>query len=499
MPVPRSSEARNASSAVPADASWDHLDRLEARARMLEPGPDVRRDWTEQVIAQAERFLTRLADAPTYVPRGPDDPSRAVADVPLAEEGLPLDTLLRTLETADVPGINPASGGHLGYIPGGGLFPSALADLLADVENRYSGIFYAGPSAVRIENRMIRWMCELVGYPQGAWGDLTSGGSIANLTAIVAARQAAGLRGADLERAVVYRTPQTHHCVTKALRIAGLGDAPVREIALDAQWRMDIGALETAIRTDRAQGLRPFLIVASAGTTDTGAVDPLGPVAEVAEREGLWLHVDAAYGGFFALVDRLRPLFADLRRADSVVLDPHKGLFLPYGSGAVLVRRGAALRDAFGYEAAYMRDAADEPEEPSPAHHSPELTRPFRGLRMWLPLHLFGVGPFRAALEEKLELARYFHARVRELPDMEVGPPPTLSVVCFRWAPPGRDPDEATRALTDALHADGRVFLSSTRIDGALWLRCAVLSFRTHRRQIDQALELIATARARLA
>ncbi|MEZ4415325.1 MAG: aminotransferase class I/II-fold pyridoxal phosphate-dependent enzyme [Gemmatimonadota bacterium] len=471
--------------------SWAHLAHLEDEARALEPGPNERAGWTEAVVAHAERFLAELDDAPTFVSTPQPDPSLEVNALPFTEEGTALQAVLDVLRRADRPGINPASGGHLGYIPGGGLFPSALADFLADIENRYSGIAYAGPSATRIENRLIRWMCDLVGYSGEAWGDLTSGGSIANLSAVVAAREAAALRGADLERAVIYRTTQTHHCVEKALRIAGLGQAPRRSVPLDQRWRMDVRALTRMIHEDRARGLRPFLVVASAGTTDTGAIDPLADLATLAEREALWLHVDAAYGGFFLLVDGLRERFAGLERADSIVLDPHKGLFLPYGSGALVVRQGRTLREAFAYEAAYMRDAEEAEAEPSPAQYSPELTRPFRGLRMWLPLQVFGLAPFRAALAEKLALARYFHDRVQEIPGIEVAGPPALSVCCFRHAPEGGDADEATRRLTRALHADGRVFFSSTIIDGDVWLRCAVLSFRTHRRHLDLGLEMI--------
>ena len=464
----------------------------------LEPGAGRRGEWAQAVLGFGEQFLESLSAAPTFVPMSDPDPTTTVESFGIGEHGRPLESLLAVMPEADRPGINPASGGHIGYIPGGGLYPSALADYLADVTNRYSGVVFASPSATRIENQMIRWMRDLVGYPESAWGDLTSGGSIANLSAIVTARSAKGIRARDLEQSVIYLSEQTHHCVGKALRIAGFGDSPIRKVPLDASWAMDVASLRRMISEDRAAGLSPFLVVASAGTTDTGAVDPLDGLADVAEAEDLWLHVDAAYGGFFVLVEELREQFAGLGRCDSIVLDPHKGLFLPYGSGALLVRDGKALREAFSYDAAYLRDAEGGVPEPSPADYSPELTRPFRGLRMWLPLHLFGLAPFRAALQEKRALTQYFHRRVQDIPAMEVGAPPALSVSCFRWAPPGRDANEATRTLTDALHADGRVFMSSTTIDGDVWLRCAVLCFRTHRRHIDLALQMIREAIARL-
>ncbi len=470
------------------------LAQLEASARRLEPEGPMRQEWAESVLAFGESFLEGLEEAPTFVAMTDPDPTVTVEQFGLSETGHDLRTLLAAMPAADRVGINPASGGHIGYIPGGGLYPSALADYLADITNRYSGVAFAGPSAARAENQMIRWMRDLVGYPQTAWGDLTSGGSIANLTAIVTARTAGQVRSADLDQCVIYQSEQTHHCVAKALRIAGFGDSPVRHVPLDGSWAIDVRALADLIARDRGEGLRPFMVVASAGTTDTGAVDPLGPLADLAAAEGLWLHVDAAYGGFFLLVEEMRTLFSDLHRADSVVLDPHKGLFLPYGSGAVLVRDGRALENAFSYDAAYLRDAAGDPAVPSPANFSPELTRPYRGLRMWLPLHLFGLAPFRDALREKLALTRYFHTRVQDIEDIEVGVEPVLSVSCFRWSPPGRDPSEATRALTEALHRDGRVFFSSTTLRGEVWLRCAVLCFRTHRRHIDVALDMIGKA-----
>ena len=248
-----------------------------------------------------------------------------------------------------------------------------------------------------------------------------------------------------------------------------------------------------AIAEDRALGLRPWLVIAAAGTTDTGAVDPLDAIAAVAEREGCWFHVDAAYGGFFLLTDEGRAALRGIERSDSVVLDPHKTLFLPYGSGIVVVRDGARLAAAHEYTGNYMQDALREPGEISPADLSPELSKHFRALRMWLPLVLLGTGPFRAALEEKLLLARYFREEIAAA-GFEVGPPPDLSIVTYRWAPPGMTLDAANRvnqAIVDGARRDGRVFLSSTMLDGRFTLRMAAVSFRTHRRTIDLAVRVL--------
>jgi glutamate/tyrosine decarboxylase-like PLP-dependent enzyme len=343
-----------------------------------------------------------------------------------------------------------------------------------------------------MENMLLEWMQDLVGYPrETAAGNLTSGGSIGNLVGIVAARDACGIRSRDVETTAVYSTDQVHHSVQKALRIAGLGEAVMRSVPLDPGYRMRVDALETMIAEDRKRKLRPFLVVASAGTTDTGVVDPIEEIAQVCEREGLWLHVDAAYGGFFLLCEEGRKAVGRLDGSHSIVMDPHKTLFLPYGSGAVLVRDRSALLASHHYSAHYMQDALRSRDELSPADLSPELTKHFRGLRLWLPLLLHGLAPFRAALEEKLLLARYFHERLSEHPGFEVGPYPELSVVIFRYLPKAGDADALNRRLVEAVQRDGRVFLSSTILDGRFTLRCAVASFRTHLDTIDLALEVL--------
>jgi aromatic-L-amino-acid/L-tryptophan decarboxylase len=252
-------------------------------------------------------------------------------------------------------------------------------------------------------------------------------------------------------------------------------------------------ALEQVITADRANGLKPWLIIAAAGTTDTGAVDPLDAIASIAERERCWFHVDAAYGGFFLLTERGRAMLKGIERSDSVILDPHKSLFLPWGAGMVLTRDVKPLAIAHSYAGNYMQDAMREPGEISPADVSAELTKPFRALRMWLPLMLVGVKPFRAALEEKLLLTRYFYEEIQAL-GFEVGPEPDLSIVTFRWAPAGASVERANelnQRIVDGARKDGRVFFSSTMLDGRYTIRMAALGFRTHRRTIDLALRVL--------
>lgn len=469
----------------------DALAQQESIAKSLEPDAAARATMNSGVLAYAETFLNALNSSKGYEMQ---DTSGELYNLEFGDTGHGLEDILSVLrQSVDTPGINPASGGHLGYIPGGGIYPSALADFLADVTNRYAGVYFANPGAVRMENLLVRWMSDMVGYPGSALGTLTSGGSIANLIAFTTARDALNIRAADIPQTVIYLTAQTHHCVDKAIRIAGLGEAVIRRIPLDAHFRMDPVSLEQQIARDRHTGLRPSMVIASLGSTDTGAVDPVASIADVTEREGLWLQVDAAYGGFFQLVPELQHHFSGVDRSDSYILDPHKGMFLPYGTGAVLIREGKHLHASHWYQANYMQDA-ENPEEYSPAELSPELTRHFRGLRMWLPMQLFGLAPFKAALYEKHLLARYFHERVRE-EDFEVGPEPDLSVVIYRYTRDVRNPDEFNRRMIKLLHRDGRIFVSSTLVDGVFWLRFAALCFRTHRAHADLLLEMLRDAR----
>jgi aromatic-L-amino-acid decarboxylase len=252
-------------------------------------------------------------------------------------------------------------------------------------------------------------------------------------------------------------------------------------------------ALERGFAEDRARGLAPWVVIAAAGTTDTGAIDPLDAIATIAEREHCWFHVDAAYGGFFILTEQGRAMMKGIERSNSAVLDPHKSLFLPWGSGMLLVRDVRALAKAHSYSGNYMQDATFAPGEISPADVSAELTKPFRALRMWLPLILLGIKPFRAALEEKLLLTRYFYEEIQTL-GFEVGPFPDLSIATFRWAPGGaslEETNELNRALVEAVRKDGRIFISSTTLNDRFTIRMAVLGFRTHKRTIDLALRVL--------
>ena len=462
---------------------------LEDESRKLEPQRPQRLAWEDKVSAYAQHFLDQVNETKAYIPGGDDDTQ--LTDLPIQDEGRPIEELIELLsQSVDSYGINPASGGHLGYIPGGGLYPTALGDYLADVFNRYSGVFFASPGAVRMENLLIRWMNNLIGFPSTAVGNLTSGGSIANLIAIVAARDAKGIQPMVIEKSCIYLTEHVHHSLQKAIRIAGLASANMRYVGMDDRFRMDADNLQQLILEDIKDGFVPFLVIASSGTTDTGAVDPLDEIATICQHHDLWYHIDGAYGGFFILSDEVKHLFKGMERADSVTIDPHKGMFLSYGSGAVLIKDVGALHHSHYYEANYMQDALDNQIELSPADLSPELTKHFRGLRMWLPMQLFGLKPFKAAIEEKIWLCRFFYQEIQQL-GFEVGLEPDLSVCIYRYIPEHGDADTFNEALVKAVQQEGTVFISSTKIANRFWLRLAVVSFRTHLSTIKQALSLL--------
>lgn len=463
---------------------------LETEARKLEPSFEHRIQMTAKAVRYAQSFLQDLPDKKAFVVS--EKKRGKLLDSPISDSPIPLNELLGLLEQeVDTPGLNPASGNHLGYIPGGGIYPSALGDYLAAVSNRYAGVFFSSPGAVRIENICIRWMCDLIGYPDTSGGNLTSGGSIANLIGLVSARDDAEISSRDYSKCAIYTTRQIHHCVIKAIKFAGLQDARLRTIDMDHRYRIQPEVLEKQIKRDKQEGLIPLIVFASAGTTDLGAVDPLEKVGAVARKHDLWYHVDAAYGGFFMLTGQGKKILAGIEQADSVTIDPHKGLFLPYGSGALLVKDVQKLFDSQHMTASYLQDTHQAVDELSPADLSPELSRHFRGLRMWLPLKLLGVKPFQAALEEKLLLARYFYEKIQSIENIEVGPEPQLSVLFFRYVPESRDADQFNRQLVELIHQDGRVFLSSTNINGRFYIRLAVLNFRTHLETIDLTLEII--------
>lgn len=461
------------------------------QAAIIEPDAARRNELLKAVNGYVERFLADLPERPAFI--FTEDMGAGLYDSPIAEEGMEIGEILRIYkENVDDQGLSPVSGKFFGYIPPCSMYYSALGDYLAAVTDEFVGEFASCPGAVRMEYQLLDWMAELLGYAPGeAKGVLASGGSIATLTCLVTAREAHGLKAENFSRAVVYSTRFTHHCVAKALHIVGLGDCVMRAVPTDAHYRMDPDALSRLIRADRAAGLNPWLVVGSAGTTDLGNVDDLERLGAVAREHGLWFHVDGAYGGFFVLCDMVRERFRGIELSDSVVMNPHKGLHTPFGLGAALVRDGERLYQAHYYMADYLQDRVYHKQEISPADVGPELTRHFRALRLWLPLKLIGVAPFRAMLNEKLLLTKYAYRHLQSEPGFEVGPEPELSIFVFRYIDVNGDVNEFNRRLTEALRRDGTIFITSTLIDGVYMLRFAVLSYRTHIDTIDLAINVI--------
>ncbi len=483
---------------------------MDQSAPALEPDRLTREAWLRALAAFLQDHIDALPGSPAHGARG--DAARAIlreTRVPVGEAPLPggLEQAIALLGRAAEASYNTPGPGYLAYIPGGGLYASALADLAANVLNRYTGIAAPAPAFVALEAEVLSWLVREFGYGAEASGLFTTGGSLANWTAIVAARHRHFGDTGDFRKAAAYTSSQAHHSVAKALRLAGIPPENLRAVAVDGRYRLDADDLERCVLRDRDRGLAPFLVVAAAGTTNTGAVDPLERIASLCRADSLWMHVDGAYGGAFVLCAEGRARLAGIERADSVAFDPHKGMFLPYGTGCLLVRDGRTLRAAHAESAAYLQDIARDPDLPeSPADLGPELSRDFRGLRVWLPLMLHGAGAFREALAEKLELAREFHRGLLRLREagvpLQIVDEPQLSVVPFRLerargeSLPGWNRRNA--AFNDAINARGRVFLSSTLLPGedgdVFTLRVCVLSFRTHASRIAQALEDVAAA-----
>jgi aromatic-L-amino-acid decarboxylase len=436
-------------------------------------------------------FIEDLPDAPAADTEGAHELLAKLRQSPPAT-GVPFDHILDDVEAGAAKGFNTAGPGYLAFIPGGGLFAAALADFLACSVNRYVNVWSAAPAFAQIEATVIRWLCDLFDYPEGARGILTSGGSMANFSAIVTARRS--LLPDDFLKGTLYVSDQTHASVAKSAVLAGFPLRNVREVPSTPDLRIDVSELRRMVGEDRQSGLQPFLIVANAGTTNTGAVDAIEEIVAFAREERLWVHVDGAYGGFFQLTDRGRRAFRGIEGADSITLDPHKGMFLPYGTGSLLVREGQLLRQAHQVQAAYLQDLAPESGIPNFADYSPELSREFRGLRVWLPLQLHGVTAFREALDEKLDLARAIYEALLDAPGFELPWEPELTVVPFRYVPRTGDAEAFNQALLERINASKRVFLSSTTIGGRFILRACVVSHRTHRDRIDEAIVIIRSA-----
>jgi aromatic-L-amino-acid decarboxylase len=461
----------------------------------LEPSAQEMRAMGEHALDVLVRFIEGLRASPAVDLDGADEVVRLLGQPP-SEHGRPFPGLFDDVARGAAKAFNTTGPGYLAFIPGGGLYAAAVADFIACGFNRFVNVWHAAPGFAQIEWTVIRWLDDLFGLPPGSGGILTSGGSMANFSAIATARHAR--LGEDFLDGTLYFSAQTHASVSKAAILAGFPQRSLRAVPATPDLAIDVEALREMVQKDRADGLRPFFVVANAGTTNSGRVDPIADVADVAREEGLWLHADAAYGGFFQLTERGRTLFRGIEACDSITLDPHKGMFLPYGTGSLLVRDRAQLREAHHVGAAYLQDLFPESEIPNFADSSPELSRDFRGLRVWLPLQLHGVDAFRAALDEKLDLTQVLYDALRSTPGFDLRWPPDLTVVPFRYRPRSGNAEEFNRRLLERINASKRVFLSSTMIDDRFVLRVCIVSFRTHRDRVEEAIDIIRSSAAEL-
>ncbi len=456
----------------------------------LELSGSEMRALVDQAMERIAQHIDSLPEQPAGYARGGAQLARSLVES-LPETGTDFDELLRLIfDRATPKSFNTAGPGYLAYVPGGGVLHSAIADLISNSINRYVGVWLAAPGLVQLEANVIQWFCQIVGYPSGAGGVLTTGGSLANLIAIIAARREK--LPDDFLRGVLYTSDQTHHSAQKAAVLAGFPPGNVREVPSDASFRIDPVALLGAIAKDRDAGLTPFLVVANAGTTNTGAVDDLVAVADVAADAGVWVHADAAYGGFFMLTERGRRVMRGLDRADSLSLDPHKSLFLPYGNGALLFRDPNVLRRAHSTYADYMPVMQDEHDLVDFTQLTPELSRDFRGLRAWLPIKMTGIAAFRRQLEEKLDLAEWAARELATIPNVEVVAEPQLSTVAFRYRREGLSPDELNainRRVLGEINRRERVYLTPTTVGDRFVIRICILSFRTHLDRMEICLQ----------
>jgi aromatic-L-amino-acid decarboxylase len=415
----------------------------------------------------------------------------------LPAQGLPIEQVLDDLfEQRLFPAYNPASPGYMAYIPGGGLVHSAVADLIANIVNRYVAVWQTAPRLAELEMEVIGWFRQMLKLPDTASGFLTTGGSLANWSAVVTARRCR--LPEDFLNGMIYTSDQAHHSIARAASLAGFPQANLRLIKSDGDYRASLEHLRQLIEEDRQAGQRPFMVVGHAGTTNTGAVDDLQGLAEICQQHELWFHVDAAYGGAFMLTERGQQAMAGIEQSDSVTLDPHKGMFLPYGTGCLMVRRLEDLYAAHAVDVDYLPQMQDDPYRADICQISPELSRDFRGLRVWLPIQAFGFDTFRNYLDEKLDLAHWATRQLQDIPAIEVMAAPQLSILAFRLKPDGLSEDELTKlneVFLKRINGDTqRVCLSATRLDGSFAIRICIVVFRTHLDRVRECLELIRQA-----
>jgi len=479
------------------------LDWSSADARVLgDTAVDI---WTE--------LLDRLhGDLPVARNRTAEQ-VRAAVNLDIPSDPMPADDLVEHLRTVVFEeSMYPGHPGFVAYITGAGTVPGAAADLIAAALNQNTGGWHISPAAVEIEMHLMRWFAARLGMPEGSGGYITSGGTMANLTGLSVAIttragwdvRTDGLRAGP--QLTIYASTQVHDTVDRAAQMLGIGAVGVRHIPTDEHLRMDVSALEAAIDADVAAGLRPIAVVGTAGTTATGAIDPLDAIADVCAARGLWFHVDAAYGGAAALTDTLRSLFTGIERADSIGFDPHKWLYTPLTGACFLIRNPAHLIETFAVDPSYLVADDDLTGRGVDMYdRSPHFSRSFSALKIWVSLLAHGWDAYERRIVHDVDLARYLHELVVAHPDLEPATEPGLSVTCFRFVPPdlaGRDDageylDTLNERIMFELQLGGRVFPSNAVLDGRFVLRSCVVNFRTEADTMDElATETVRIGRA---
>jgi aromatic-L-amino-acid/L-tryptophan decarboxylase len=464
-----------------SDLDWDAGRARELTGAMLDL-------WCE--------LLDRMGELPVSRPLDEAGVARAAA-LPVPEQPLSIPQLADLLRPLVLDHSTLCGHpGFMAYISGSGTVPGAAADLLAAGFNPNVGGWTLSPAATELELHLMRWLAEQFGLPAGAGGLMTSGGAASNLTALKAARDArtdGDVRrdGVDGLRLVLYASTESHATIVEAADMLGLGERAVRAIATDDGYRMRFGDLRRAVADDLAAGMHPFAVVATAGTTATGAIDPLPEAADLCAEHDLWLHVDAAYGGAAVLAPTLRPLLDGIERADSIAFDPHKWLYTPQSSACLLVRDPHDLLRSYSIDAAYVRDDASlSGRGTNIGELGPQWSRAFMALKVWLSLAAHGTEAYGRRIAHDVELARYLDRRVREHPDLQPMCPVTLSIACFRYAPAaaGLDPaalDALNERLMVAIRRDGRAFPSNAELGGRYCLRACLVNHRTEAADID--------------
>jgi aromatic-L-amino-acid/L-tryptophan decarboxylase len=481
------------------------------------PAPVADLDWdSARMRSLAERAVDlygEFLDGLDGMAIARDAPAGRVRDAvvrPVPAEGLDDDQLIDHLRDVLIEwGVQCGHPRFLAYVTGSGTVPGAVADMLASAVNMNVGGWQLSPSASEVEHALMRWFRDRFGMPDTAGGLLVSGGAMANMVGLKAARDRAA--GWDTRRdgmaagppLAIYATEETHVVTDRAADALGLGTAAVRRLPVDDGRRMVPSALSERIAADRSAGARPMAVVATAGTTSTGAIDPIEEIADICAAEGVWLHVDAAYGGPAVLADDLRPQLAGIERADSIAFDPHKWLYIAQSAGGVLVRDLQHLADAYQVHAAYVwQDRERTGAGISLGELGPQYSRGFQALKVWLSLLAHGSAAYARRISHDAELARYMAARVEERPELELAAPVGLSICCFAYVPGRPAPMEYASRLNERimteLQLDGRVYISNAILGDRFVLRACFVNHRTEADDVDTVLDVVAELGGRL-